>query len=349
MEKKKIIKFISYILVSILVGVTVVYAGSLTPPENVTRTMYSLNDIYNLTKGDEATPPSGAIDTPPELSSSLKTLTQIYNDIYAEIEKLHDNIKSGETIFGVSGKASVVDTEDATAESSDILSSKTGYVNGVKITGNIENQTLSNTNDTVTGGYYTSTTLSSIDTDLIAENIKSGITIFGVTGSLSAGTNYSLPKTGQTTSYQPGDDGIYQKGFTGTRFVDNGNNTIKDNATGLMWKKCSEGQSGTDCAATNATGFSWVNAITACENYTIGIYDDWRLPNVMELYSILNFQSSGTAIDLAIFPATKTNVEYWSSTTSKGTTTSTMGVSFANGKVSLIDKSTSTFITRCVR
>lgn len=45
------------------------------------------------------------------------------------------NIKSGATILGVAGKASVVDTEDADATAGDILSGKTAYVNGQKVTG----------------------------------------------------------------------------------------------------------------------------------------------------------------------------------------------------------------------
>lgn len=45
------------------------------------------------------------------------------------------NIKSGATILGVAGKASVVDTDDADATAGDILSGKTAYVNGQKITG----------------------------------------------------------------------------------------------------------------------------------------------------------------------------------------------------------------------
>jgi hypothetical protein len=53
-------------------------------------------------------------------------------------------------------------------------------------------------------------------------------------------TNGGLPKTGQTMIYQPGDDGFYQMGYPlggGQRFIDNGDGTIIDMATGLMWKK----------------------------------------------------------------------------------------------------------------
>jgi len=47
-----------------------------------------------------------------------------------------------------------------------------------------------------------------------------------------------LPKTGQTTSYVDFDDGYYQKGSPiSPRFVDNGNGTISDRVTSLMWIK----------------------------------------------------------------------------------------------------------------
>ena len=46
------------------------------------------------------------------------------------------NIKAGITVLGVAGKSSVVDTADADAVAGDILNGKTGYVNGVKVTGN---------------------------------------------------------------------------------------------------------------------------------------------------------------------------------------------------------------------
>lgn len=47
------------------------------------------------------------------------------------------NIKSGVTILGVSGASSVVDTSDATAAAGTIVSGKTAYVNGSKITGSL--------------------------------------------------------------------------------------------------------------------------------------------------------------------------------------------------------------------
>lgn len=56
------------------------------------------------------------------------------------------NIKSGITILGVTGKSSVVDTADADAAAGDILSGKTGYVNGSKITGTASLPTVQTAN-----------------------------------------------------------------------------------------------------------------------------------------------------------------------------------------------------------
>ena len=47
------------------------------------------------------------------------------------------NIRAGVTVLGVSGKSSVVDTADATASAGTIISGKTAYVNGSKVTGNL--------------------------------------------------------------------------------------------------------------------------------------------------------------------------------------------------------------------
>jgi hypothetical protein len=52
------------------------------------------------------------------------------------------------------------------------------------------------------------------------------------------GVTRILPKTGQTVEYQAGDDGTYEKGNPAApRYVDNGDGTISDKATGLMWIK----------------------------------------------------------------------------------------------------------------
>lgn len=105
------------------------------------------------------------------------------------------NIKNGITILGVTGSSSVVDTSDANATAANILSTKTAYVNGSKLTGTMANNgaaggTISTKAGTVTipAGYTTGGSVSISSTEqakIIAGNIKSGVSILGVSGSSS--------------------------------------------------------------------------------------------------------------------------------------------------------------------
>jgi len=120
-----------------------------------------------------------------------------------------------------------------------------------------------------------------------------------------------VPKTGQTTSYVTGDDGDYEKGvaWPNPRFTDNGDGTVTDNLTGLMWTK-------------DADFFgliSWSDAITACENLEWGsngcnLYTDWRLPNKKELDSLIDVSNYDPALPSG-HPFTEVQNEiYWSAT-----------------------------------
>ena len=86
------------------------------------------------------------------------------------------------------------DTSDATASAGDILSGKTAYVNGEKITGNIAFQNAKTITPStidqvaVATGYYTTGNVTVTgDSNLVADNIKSGTTIFGVAGTYEGG------------------------------------------------------------------------------------------------------------------------------------------------------------------
>ena len=85
--------------------------------------------------------------------------------ISGDADLIPANIKSGINIFGVPGSSKVVDTTDATAASGDILSGKTAYVNGSKVTGTIANLsaanlTASGSTITVASGYYSASAVS---------------------------------------------------------------------------------------------------------------------------------------------------------------------------------------------
>ena len=61
-------------------------------------------------------------------------------------------------------------------------------------------------------------------------------------------------------------------------FVDNGDGSISDLATGLMWQQADDG-----------TTRNWEEALEYCENLNHAGYSDWRLPNAKELHSIIDY------------------------------------------------------------
>lgn len=99
------------------------------------------------------------------------------------------------------------------------------------------------------------------------------------------------------------------------RFVPHGDGeTIVDRAGGLQWKRCSEGQSWSDgtCAGQAAT-YNWHQALEHAEGVAFGGFEDWRLPELTELRSIVEPACTQPAIDLNVFPATPP-FAYWSAT-----------------------------------
>jgi hypothetical protein len=101
-----------------------------------------------------------------------------------------------------------------------------------------------------------------------------------------------------------------------SRFADNRNGTVTDRATGLQWKRCSEGQTWSGGACTGTAGtFNWQAALQHAEAASYAGASDWRLPNLKELLSIVEEACYNPAIDLAVFPGTMSWV-YWSSSPS---------------------------------
>ncbi len=97
------------------------------------------------------------------------------------------NIKSGVSIFGVSGDANVVNTSSGTATAGSLLSGTTAWVGGAEVTGTManvgaQNITPSTTSQTISPGYHSGTGTVAGDANLVTANIKSGVSIFGVSG-----------------------------------------------------------------------------------------------------------------------------------------------------------------------
>ena len=134
------------------------------------------------------------------------------------------------------------------------------------------------------------------------------------------GGGAAVPMTGQTATVPinpapAGSDGDLQKGvaWPDPRFTDNSNGTVTDNLTGLVWLK-------------NANAFgtrTWANALADCaalKDGDHGLTDgstagDWRLPNVRELHSLIDYGRFNPSLPSGHPFAGVQSGSYWSSST----------------------------------
>lgn len=142
-------------------------------------------------------------------------------------------------------------------------------------------------------------------------------------------------------------DPLAQPSTPTSRFIDNNDGTITDTKTQLMWKKCLDGQTGSQCNEGSALTYTWQNALQRVKsiNDTIGFanYVDWRMPNIKEIYSLVERTCVYPAINLTVFPNDISGLEdiSWSSTPYVYTyfTDRTMSVSFYRGDTNAMHRS----------
>ena len=86
------------------------------------------------------------------------------------------------------------------------------------------------------------------------------------------------------------------------------NNTVSDSETGLEWQ---------DNSDTTSSTYTWQEAINHCETLTLDTHDDWRLPNVNELKTLVDRSKRNPAIRGNVFEYVQSSY-YWSSTSYVG-------------------------------
>ena len=140
-----------------------------------------------------------------------------------------------------------------------------------------------------------------------------------VYGQIVSKTMKHLPDTGDTTGYTStfGEDNDFS--IFPPYFVDNGNGTITDTVTGLMWQKSDAGE------------MTIENARQYCDTLMLGGYTDWRLPSAHEGFSILNLNRLNPALDTVFFA--NNHADYWWSSDMDISDTTKIWVTNAGGGI----------------
>lgn len=126
-----------------------------------------------------------------------------------------------------------------------------------------------------------------------------------------------LPDTGQTARHTRtfGEDSDYAG--AGPRLRDNGDGTVSDEITGLMWQRVDGGE------------MTWDAALAYARDLRLAGRDDWRLPTSHELFGVLNHGRNRPPLDTRLFE--RSDAEYWWSATTRAGDTTRVWVANAGG------------------
>lgn len=127
------------------------------------------------------------------------------------------------------------------------------------------------------------------------------------------------------------------------RFKDNGDGTVTDSESKLMWMRCTSGQqwAGSRCVGA-ASAYDWAGAGQQAEKLNrdgSAFFNDWRVPALRELATITDRGCRNPRTNLAIFPGTPA-APFWSSTSRPGEAAGerVLALSFGEGGVMLARK-----------
>lgn len=205
---------------------------------------------------------------------------------------------------------------------------------------------------TATGKFYWTQT----------EDVDSGSTVIGYTSLLlkNAAKAKAISANAHTRCVRgpeyPSPD------FT-DNFVTGSHQTVLSKSYNLEWTRCyvvsSTGEAhdtASGCGTTSSpiTNFTsdWKSALKNCEDLQYAGHEDWRLPNIRELYTLVKREVSTAAskrIDTSHFPLSN-DTSYWTSSTQPNNATNAFALEFASGNIETNAKNMgATTFARCVR
>ena len=181
--------------------------------------------------------------------------------------------------------------------------------------------------DTESDNYWTSTTYDGTRGNAWVMNF-----MYGDDGTLDkTSTAYVRAVSGGTITPNPS-----------SPYTDNGNGTITDSGTGLVWQKLTvQDELGVPLLMT------WEAALAYCDTLSLGDQSDWRLPTLKELDSITDLAVYSPAVNTRYFPDTHPD-NYWTGTTDDGTLTNAWVMNFNYGDDGTLDKVSMAYV-RAVR
>jgi hypothetical protein len=171
-----------------------------------------------------------------------------------------------------------------------------------------------------------------------------------MTTTVATGTATSTAKTTATTTATSTATTTIKKVLppeSPTDYKDNGDGTITDNYTKLMWAKCTQGNTGKDCKGGSPSQREWSKARNECDALTLAKKTGWRLPTLKELQSIVDSGAFTPSINKTFFLNTASS-PYWTSTAPAQYLSSKFTVLFSDGSVYFKDGGNFA-ATRCVR
>jgi hypothetical protein len=124
--------------------------------------------------------------------------------------------------------------------------------------------------------------------------------------------------------------------------VDEVNGLVTDTRTGLMWDRCLRGLSGSACATGSAVSVHWGDALAApgvANSANFKGHSDWRLPNVRELSSLIEYCRESPTINELAFPGVPVGSFVWTNTPTAANTANAWLVEFDQGVVGNFNRS----------